>query len=91
MQMIPVNEPLILEKEVEYVNEALKTGWISSEGKFIKEFEQKFASYVNRKYGIAVDNGTNALILALRALDIPEGSEVIIPSFTIISCACLHL
>ena len=92
MQMIPVNEPLILEKEVEYVNEALKTGWISSEGKFIKEFEQKFASYVNRKYGIAVDNGTNALILALRALDIPEGSEVIIPSFTIISCAlaCIY-
>ena len=87
MQMIPVNEPLILEKEIEYVNEALRTGWISSEGKFIKEFEQKFARYVNRKYGIAVDNGTNALILALRALDIPEGSEVIIPSFTIISCA----
>ncbi|OQY97782.1 MAG: aminotransferase DegT [Candidatus Brocadia sp. UTAMX2] len=85
--MIPVNEPLILEKEMQYVNEALKTGWISSEGKFIKEFEQRFASYVNRKQGIAVDNGTNALILALRALDMPEGSEVIIPSFTIISCA----
>ena len=90
--MIPVNEPLILTKEVEYVNEALKTGWISSEGRFIKEFEQKFAKYVNREHGIAVDNGTNALILALRALDIPEGHEIIIPSFTIISCAlaCIY-
>jgi len=90
--MIPVNEPLIGKKEFEYVNECLKTGWISSAGKFIEEFEDKFAAYINRKYGIAVNNGTNALILALRVLDLPAGSEVVMPTFTIISCAlaCIY-
>ena len=90
--MIPVNEPLIGEKESIYVNECLKTGWISSGGKFITEFEEKFAAYINKKYGIAVNNGTNALILALRALDLPAGSEVVMPTFTIISCAlaCIY-
>ncbi|MBI5199876.1 MAG: DegT/DnrJ/EryC1/StrS family aminotransferase [Nitrospirae bacterium] len=90
--MIPVNEPYIGEKEIEYVNEAIKTGWISSEGKFIKAFEERFAGYIGRKYGVAVNNGTNALILALKAMDLPAGSKVIIPSFTIISCAlaCIY-
>lgn len=90
--MIPVNEPLITEKELEYVTEAVKSGWISSEGRFIKAFEQKFAEHSERKQGIAVNNGTNALILALRALVLPAGSEVIVPSFTIISCAmaCIY-
>jgi perosamine synthetase len=90
--VIPVNEPLIGEKELEYVAEAIKSGWISSEGQYIKEFEEHFAYYIGRKHGIAVNNGTNALILALRALELPEDSEVIIPSFTIISCAmaCIY-
>lgn len=90
--MIPVNEPYIGEKEIEYVNEAIKTGWISSEGKFIKAFEERFAGYIGRRYAIAVNNGTNALILALKAMNLPAGSEVIIPSFTIISCAlaCIY-
>ncbi|GAI13614.1 unnamed protein product, partial [marine sediment metagenome] len=85
-------EPLIGKKELAYVNECLKTGWISSGGKFITEFEEKFAAYIDRKYGVAVNNGTNALILALRALDLPAGSEVIMPTFTIISCAlaCIY-
>ncbi len=90
--MISVNEPLIGKKEFEYVSECLRTGWISSAGKFIEEFEKKFSAYIDMKYGIAVNNGTNALILALRALDLPEGSEVIMPTFTIISCAlaCIY-
>ncbi len=90
--MIPVNEPLIGKKEFEYVNECLRTGWISSGGKFITEFEKKFAAYINKKHGIAVNNGTNALILALRALGLPAESEVIMPTFTIISCAlaCIY-
>lgn len=90
--MIPVNEPYIGEKEIEYVNEAIKTGWISSEGRFIKAFEGSFAGYINRRHAVAVNSGTNALILALKAIDLPEGSEVIIPSFTIISCAlaCIY-
>lgn len=85
--MIPVNEPLIGEKEHIYVGECLDTGWISSGGRFIKEFENGFAQYCGRKFGVAVNNGSNALIAALRALELPPGSEVIIPSFTIISCA----
>jgi len=91
-KMIPVNEPLVLEKELEYVTEAVTSGWISSEGRFIGEFERKFSDYVGRTYGIAVNNGTNALILALRALDLPKNSEVIVPTFTIISCAlaCIY-
>jgi len=91
-QMIPVNEPLILEKEAQYVNEAVKSGWISSAGRFIQDFEKQFTAYVGRREGISVNNGTNALILALRALNLPEGSEVILPSFTIISCAlaCIY-
>jgi perosamine synthetase len=90
--MIPVNEPFIGDKELEYVTEALKTGWVSSEGKFIKAFEEKFADYVGRKHAITVNNGTNALVLALKALDLPKGSEIILPSFTIISCAlaCIY-
>lgn len=90
--MIPVNEPMIGPKEAEYVMEAVKSGWISSEGRFIRDFEKRFAAYIGRSDGIAVNNGTNALILAMRALNLPEGSEVIIPSFTIISCAlaCIY-
>jgi perosamine synthetase len=90
--MIPVNEPVIGEKEKAYVAECLDTGWISSGGRFIPEFEKGFANYCGRKFGIAVNNGTNALIAALRALNLPKGSKVIIPTFTIISCAlaCIY-
>ena len=62
------------------------TGWISSEGPFVSKFVRVFKK-VNRKYGIAVSNGTAALEIAIKALDIGEGDEVIIPTFTIISCA----
>ncbi len=85
--MIPVNEPLIGEKELKYVTECLKGGWISSTGKFIEEFEQKWAEYCGMKYGIAVSNGTVALQVAVRCLDLESHDEVIMPTFTIISCA----
>jgi len=85
--MIPVNEPLLGNKEIEYVLECLKTGWISSEGPFIKKFEESFASYIGKKYGIAVSNGTAALEIAVKALGLKEGDEIIMPTFTIISCA----
>ncbi len=85
--MIPVNEPLVLQKDLDYVTDALRTGWISSEGKYIKLFEEKFAEFVGVKHAVTVNNGTNALILAVRALELPKGSEIILPSMTIISCA----
>lgn len=84
---IPVNEPLLNGNEKKYLCECIDTGWISSEGPFVKKFEQKMSATVNRKYGIAVSNGTAALEVAVQALGIKEGDEVIMPTFTIISCA----
>ena len=85
--MIPVNEPLIGEKEIAYVNECLRTGWISSAGRFIEAFEQKWADYCGMKYGIAMSNGTTALQAAIACLDLQPGDKIIMPTFTIISCA----
>ena len=87
MEFIPVNEPLLKGNEKKYLCECIDTGWISSEGPFVKEFEQKMSASVGRKYGIAVSNGTAALEVAVQALGIGEGDEVIMPAFTIISCA----
>ena len=85
--MIPVNEPLLGETDLDYVTECVRTGWISSSGRFIDEFEQRWAAYCGTRYGIAVSNGTTALQLAVAALDLQPGDEIIMPSFTIISCA----
>lgn len=87
MNFIPVNEPLLNGNEKKYLCECIDSGWISSEGPFVKEFEQKFSATVGRKYGIAVANGTAALEVAVQALGIGAGDEVIMPTFTIISCA----
>ena len=85
--MIPVNEPLIGEKEIEYVLDCLKTGWISSSGKYLESFEAAWAGYCGMRYGIAVSNGTTALQIAVACLGLQPGDEVILPAFTIISCA----
>lgn len=87
MAFIPVNEPLLDGNEKKYLCECIDTGWISSEGPFVKRFEADMATYVGRKHGIAVSNGTAALEAAVVALDLEPGSEVIMPAFTIISCA----
>lgn len=83
---IPVNEPLLNGNEKKYLAECIDTGWISSEGPFVMKFEQQFAARIGRKYGIAVSNGTAALDAAVEALRIGPGDEVILPTFTIISC-----
>jgi perosamine synthetase len=85
-KFIPVNEPLLNGNEKKYLDECIDTGWISSEGPFVKEFETKFSKRVNRKYATAVSNGSVALDIAITALGIGKGDEVILPSFTIISC-----
>ena len=87
MNLIPVNEPLLDGNEQKYLAECITTGWISSEGPFVKRFEAQFAARVDRKYGIAVSNGSGALDIAIAALGIGRGDEVILPTFTIISCA----
>jgi perosamine synthetase len=85
--MIPVNEPLLGKRELEYVTDSVQTGWVSSSGRYLEEFEQGWASYCGRRYGIAVSNGTTALQLAVACLGLAPGDEVIMPTFTIISCA----
>ena len=87
MDHIPVNEPLLGSRELEYVSECVRTGWVSSAGRFIEEFEQKWASYCGRRHGIAVSNGTVALQVSAACLGLKPGDEVIMPTFTIISCA----
>lgn len=84
---IPVNEPDLSGNEKKYLCECIDTGWISSEGPFVRKFEEEFSKTVGRKYGITVTNGTAALEIAVRAMGISEGDEVIMPTFTIISCA----
>ena len=84
---IPVNEPLLDGNEGKYLQECIDTGWISSEGPFVSRFEQGLAQRLNRSHGVAVCNGTAALELAVAALGLKSGDEVILPAFTIISCA----
>ena len=86
-KFIPVNEPDIGKREKELIKECLDSGWISSEGPFVEKFEFLLSKRVNRKYGIACSSGTAALDLAIAALKIGPGDEVIMPAFTIISCA----
>ncbi len=85
--MIPVYEPLLGEEELKNVVEAVKSGWISSLGKFVLEFEEGFASYCGVKHGIAVSNGTTALHLALSSIGVGPGDEVIVPTLTFVATA----
>jgi perosamine synthetase len=84
---IPVNEPLLSGNEKKYLLECLDSGWISSEGPFVKQFEERFAGRLGRHHGIAVANGSGALDIAVQALQLGPGDEIILPAFTIISCA----
>ena len=86
-RFIPVNKPKIFSYDKTFVNQALKTNWISSEGPFVRKFEMNFSKYNKRKYGVAVSNGTAALEIAIKSLNLKKNSEVIIPSFSIISTA----
>jgi perosamine synthetase len=82
---IPVYQPDLSGNEKLYVNECLDTSWISSKGRFVTEFEEKFAKAVESPFAVSVSNGTVALHLALLALGISAGDEVIVPSFTYIA------
>lgn len=86
MTRIPVNRPLLDGNEARYLTECITTGWISSEGPFVRRLEESLATLCKRTGGVAVANGTCALDAAVHALNLPAGSEVIMPSMTIISC-----
>ncbi len=87
MKNIPVCTPFLNGNENKYVADAMETGWISSAGHYVKDFEEQFAKYCDCNYGVAVCNGTVALHLALTALGIKAGDEVILPDFTMIASA----
>ena len=86
-KFISVNTPKIFSQEKINVKKCLDTGWISSEGKYVKKFEESFAKYNRRIYGVAVSSGTAALEIGMKSLNLKKGDEVIISAFTIISTA----
>ncbi len=85
--MIPVAEPLLGEKELEYVVDCVKSTWISSLGRYVTSFEEGFARFCGAKHGVSVANGTVALHLALKVLGVGPGHEVIVPSLTFVATA----
>ncbi len=84
---IPISKPFIGAREKELVLDALNSGWVSSIGKYIDEFEAGFARYCGTEYALAVSNGTTGLHLALAALDLQPGDEVIVPDLTFVATA----
>ncbi len=84
---IPVYEPDLSGNELKYVTDCLQSGWISSLGHYVTDFEEQFSRFCGVKYGISVANGTTALHLALVTLDIGPGDEVIMPTFTFVATA----
>lgn len=87
MNFIPISQPTITEKEINYVTDSVKSGWVSSLGKYIDIFEKNFAEYCNTKYAVSTSNGTAALHLTLAALGVSKNDEVIIPNLTFIATA----
>ena len=84
---IPISQPSITQKEIDYVTDAVKSTWISSLGKYIDRFEEEFAAFCGAKYAVTTCNGTVAIHLALKALGIGEGDEVIVPDLSFIATA----
>lgn len=87
MKRISIASPVFNGNEQKYLNECIETGWVSANGRFIEEFQQKFADFCGSKYGLACSNGTVTLHLALLAIGIKEGDEVIMPTLTYIATA----
>lgn len=83
----PIYKPTITNLEREYVSDAVSSGWVSSIGPYVDKFEEGFAKFCGSKYCVSVSNGTNALFLALVALEIGAGDEVIVPDFSFIATA----
>ena len=87
MKKIPVSQPYLGGNELKYVTDCLKTGWISSIGAYVTKFEEVFAEFCGRKYALATSNGTVSLHLALKALGIKPGDEVLVPALTFVATA----
>jgi len=83
--MIPIAAPVLGEKELEYVADCVRSGWVSSLGEYVRRFERGFAAYCGVRHGVATHNGTVALHLVLAALGIGKGDEVIVPTLTFVA------
>ena len=83
----PIAEPDIGELEERYVVDAVRSGWVSSLGRYVDEFERRFAAYCETEYGVTTCNGTAALHLALASLGVGPGDEVIVPTLTFVATA----
>jgi len=84
---IPVAEPLLAGNELKYVTECVQSGWVSSLGKYVRDFEQQFAAYCDAQYGVATFNGTVAIHLLAATLNLGPGDEVIMPGLTYVASA----
>lgn len=82
LHRLQVMEPVLNGNELAYVTDCIKTNWISSQGKYVRQFEESFAAYCSVPYALAVSNGTVALHLALETLGVAPGDEVIVPDLT---------
>ncbi len=87
MNFIPVSAPVIGAREIEYVTDAVRSGWVSSIGPYVERFEKAFAAYLGVEHAIAVSNGTVGLHLALHGLGIGPGDEVLVPDMTFVATA----
>ena len=87
MNFIPISQPSITQKEIDYVTDAVKSGWVSSLGEYVEKFEKMFSEYCDTKYSLTTSNGTVALHLTLAALGIKKEDEVVVPNFTFIATA----
>lgn len=85
MDYIPISNTTLEGKELEYLTDCIESGWISSLGKYVSEFENNFSNYLSTKYSLTCSNGTTALHLALLSLGIGPGDEIIAPSLTFIA------
>ena len=87
MERISIAEPVFNGNEKKYLMECIDTGWVSANGRFVNEFQEKFAEYCGSKYAIACANGTVTLMLIMKALNIGPGDEVIMPTLTYVATA----
>jgi perosamine synthetase len=87
MNFIPISAPVIGAREIEYVTDAIRSGWVSSIGPYVERFEKAFAAYLGVEHAIAVSNGTVGLHLALHSLGIGPGDEVLVPDMTFVATA----
>jgi perosamine synthetase len=85
--VIPISQPKLSQREIDYVTDAVKSGWVSSLGRYVDKFEQDFAAFCGTRYAVSVSNGTVGLHLAFKVLGIGAGDEVIVPDLTFVATA----